>query len=149
MKTDAIYYPAPAVRFRDFVRGQGLHLLLACVWNPVWNLGFGGFSAAYQHPTIVGKKSQRITRDLASFGIKNAREFVRRACQDHFFLRSGINKLVPCGLPASLLDLNISLRLNTFQLACTLIFSLSLLWQQDDLDAGLGDGGVLGPNHHI
>src|SRR3954470_3988391 len=125
MKTDAIHYPASAVRFRDFVRGQGLHLLLARVRNPVWNLGFGGFSATYQHPTIVGKESQRITRNLASFGIKNAREFFRGACQDHLFLCGGIYKLVPGGLAASLLNLYISLGFNAFQLAGTLIFCLS------------------------
>src|SRR6185437_4854985 len=73
MKTDAVYYPTPAVRFRDVVRGQSLHLLLARVVNPCWSLGLGGFSTTYQHPTIVGKKSQRITRDFAPFGIKNAR----------------------------------------------------------------------------
>src|SRR3954451_3130893 len=102
MKTDAIHYPASAVRFRDFVRGQGLHLLLACVWNPVWNLGFGGFSSTYQHPTIVGKESQRIARNLPPFGIKNAREFSRSTGQHHSFLCGGVHKLVSCSFPASL-----------------------------------------------
>src|SRR5207245_8400930 len=73
VETDAIHYPAATIRFRDFVRCQGLHLLLARVLGLRLRLDEGGFSATYQHPTIVSKESQRIARNLASFGIKNAR----------------------------------------------------------------------------
>src|SRR5262249_28756326 len=125
MKTDSVNYPAPAVRFRDVVRGQSLHLLLARVSNPSWSLVLGSFSTTYQHPTIVGKKSQRIARDFTPFGIKNARTARWSARQHHFLVRSRVNKLVSNSFSGCLLDLYISLRHNAFQLACALVFRLT------------------------
>src|SRR5689334_15588936 len=139
MKTDAVYHPAPAVRFRDVVRGQSLHLLLARVLNPCWSLGLGGFSTTYEHPTIVGKKSQRIARDFAPFGIKNARTMARSTRQDHFLVRHDIYKLIARGLATGLINLDISLSHNTFQLAGACVSGLFALGKQDHIDMVAGD----------
>src|SRR6185312_397136 len=52
VEADAIYHPAPTVRFRDVVRGQGLHLLLTRVSIPdlcgVWE--FLRYLRAPYHP---------------------------------------------------------------------------------------------------
>src|SRR5689334_10788620 len=84
-------------------------------------VGCGSFSATYEHPITLSIESQRIARDLAVFGIKNARAMSRRARQNELLLCRGIHHLVSLRLPAGLLDVYISLRHNTIQLVPTLI----------------------------
>ena len=93
----------------------------------------GSFSTTYEHPTIVGKESQRIAGNLPLFGIKNARALRWSSCQHHFFIRSGIDELSSLAFAGSLLDSYISLPFNTIKLACALLFRLIFAWQQDHL----------------
>src|SRR5579864_86862 len=97
--------------------------------------GLGGFSATYEHPTIVSKESQRIALNLAPFGIKNARGLRWRPCKNEFFLPRGIYKLLPNGLAIRLLNLNISLCHNMIQLTSTLRGALPGALLEDGLNS--------------
>src|SRR6185312_17534690 len=97
-------------------------------------VGCGSFSATYEHPITLGIESQRIARNLAVFGIKNARAMSRRTGQHKFLLCGRIYQLISLSLSAGLLNVNISLGDNTIQLVSTLIRGLAPSSQQENLD---------------
>ena len=75
------------------------------------------FVATYEHPIIVRKESQRITGNIAVFGIKNARELVLRAGQDIFCVRCGVNQMRSVGLPTGFHKHHFPICNDFFQLA--------------------------------
>src|SRR5689334_6639040 len=68
----------------------------------------GRITATYEHPITLSKESQRIPRDLAVFGIKNAREMSFRSRQHEFLLLCNINQATPLALAVTLLNSDIS-----------------------------------------
>src|ERR1700685_1418378 len=73
LKANPIYYASATIRLANFVGGQRMHL--SCHLSPGDRRG--GFSPFHQHPIIASKESQRIARNFAPFGIKNAGRFTR------------------------------------------------------------------------
>src|SRR5215469_17978369 len=73
----AVYYSAATIGLANIVGRQCLHLLIYL--SRTCRVGLIG---TYEHPIIATKESQRIAGHGTLFGIKNARQFSRPACQD-------------------------------------------------------------------